>query len=278
MERIRFVEKLFFMLKQIKFREKLIQYTTNGKGPCIFLVHGFLESREIWDDFSKSLQKEFQVIALDLPGHGQSESVAENHSMKLMADVVKEVFLAENIEQAVIVGHSMGGYVALQFASENERFLRGIVLFHSHANADTDEAKENRRRTINIIKQNKSGFIRQFIPDLFDQKHIADYTESVQKLQGIAAKMDPDAIISALSGMRDRESQLQYLLLSEIPVFFIIGKQDSRMPYNQILAQAVIPSHSEVLLLEDVGHMGYIEAYEKTLNAIRHFTMRCTKG
>ena len=87
--------------------------------------------------------------------------------------------------------------------------------------------------------------------------------------------MSPEAIIAALAGMRDRESQLQYLLLSEIPVLFIIGKQDSRMPYNQLMAQAVIPSHSEVMLLEDVGHMGYIEATGKTLQALRHFALKC---
>jgi pimeloyl-ACP methyl ester carboxylesterase len=195
--------------------------------------------------------------------------------MQLMAECVKEVIQSENIKQAVITGHSMGGYVALQFAAENENMLRGLVLFHSHANSDSDEAKENRRRTINIVKQNKGGFIRQFIPDLFDQRHVAEHSGKIEQLQEMAATMSSDAVIAALSGMRDRENQLQYLLLSEIPVLFIIGKQDSRMPYNQIMAQAVIPSHSEVLLLEDVGHMGYIEAPGKTLQALRHFTLKC---
>jgi len=263
------------MKKIIQFQNKNIAYQISGNGPAIVLLHGFLESKDIWDDFTQPLQKDFLIVAIDLPGHGESDSFAEIHTMKLMADVVKEVFRAENIEQAVIVGHSMGGYVALQFASENENFLKGIILFHSHAHADTDEAKENRQRTINVVKKNKTGFIRQFMPDLFDHRHIADYTESIHKLQEIAAKMNPDAIIAALSGMRDRNSRLHYLKLSEIPVFFIIGKQDSRIPYNQILTQAVIPSHSEVLLLDDVGHMGYIEAPEKTRNAIRHFAIRC---
>jgi pimeloyl-ACP methyl ester carboxylesterase len=195
--------------------------------------------------------------------------------MKLMAEAIAVVFKAENIELAVIAGHSMGGYVALQFAVDNEEQVSGLVLFHSHANADTDEAKENRRRTINIVKQNKGGFIRQFIPDLFDQRHVANYSDAIQKLQEQASLMTPEAIIAALEGMRDRPNQLQYLLLTEVPVLFIIGKQDSRMPYNQLLAQAVIPSHSEALLLEDVGHMGYIESPVKTVQAIRHFAMRC---
>lgn len=263
------------MEKKVLFNERQIAYKISGNGPVIVLLHGFMETKSIWEDFTGKLTDSFKIVAIDLPGHGASESVADVHTMKLMSDVVKEVFTAEDIVDAIIVGHSMGGYVALQFASEHENLLKGLVLFHSHANADTDEAKENRRRTINIVKQNKTGFILQFIPELFDQKHIGKHTGAIQKLQEIAGSMSPESIIAALAGMRDRESQLQYLLISELPVLFIIGKQDSRMPYNQVLAQAVIPSHSEVLLLEDVGHMGYIEAFEKTLDVVKHFSIRC---
>jgi len=263
------------MKKTVQYCHKNIVYQISGSGPALILLHGFLESKAIWDEFAETLEKEFTVIAVDLPGHGESELIDETHSMQVIAGAVKEVLQAENINQAIITGHSMGGYVALQFAVDNEEMVKGLVLFHSHANADTEEAKENRNRTINIVKQNRGGFIRQFIPDLFDQKHVANYTGVIQKLQDVASLMTPEAIIAALSGMRGRPNQLQYLLLTEIPVLFIIGKQDSRMPYHQLMAQAVIPSHSEILLLEDVGHMGFIEAPGKTLQALRHFAIRC---
>lgn len=263
------------MGKIVRYQHKNIAYQISGSGPALVLLHGFLESKAIWNDFTEILQNVFTVIAIDLPGHGESELIGESHSMQLMAESVKAVLEVEKIEKAVIVGHSMGGYVALQLAVENKEMIKGLVLFHSHAKADTDEAKENRRRTINIVKQNKGGFIRQFIPDLFDQKHVEKYTQEIQKLQDMAALMTTEAIIAALAGMRDRPDQLQYLLLAEVPVLFIIGKQDSRMPYTQLMAQAVIPSHSEMLLLEDVGHMGYIEAPRKTLQALKYFAMRC---
>jgi pimeloyl-ACP methyl ester carboxylesterase len=263
------------MKKNTQYQQKNIAYQISGNGPALVLLHGFLESKAIWDDFTETLQHDFTVIAIDLPGHGESELVDETHSMQLMAAAVKSVFEAEKIEKAVIAGHSLGGYVALQFAVDNSEMIKGLVLFHSHANADTDEARENRRRTINIVKQNRVGFIKQFIPDLFDQKHVEKYTAEIHKLQDTAAHMTPEAIIAALSGMRDRPNQLQYLLSTEVPVLFIIGKQDSRMPYTQLIAQVVIPSHSEMLLLENVGHMGFIEASGKTLQALRHFAIQC---
>jgi pimeloyl-ACP methyl ester carboxylesterase len=263
------------MKKTVQYQNKNLVYNVSGHGPALVLLHGFLESKAIWDDFTEILQNDFTVIAMDLPGHGESELIEKTHGMQLMAATLKTVLEAEKIEKAVLAGHSMGGYVALQFAADNEELIKGLVLFHSNAGADSEEAKENRRRTINIITQNRVGFIKQFIPDLFDQKHLEKYTAEIQKLQDIAALMSPDAIIAALAGMRDRSNQLQYLLLADIPVLFIIGKQDSRMPYTQLIAQAIIPSHSEILLLEDVGHMGYIEAPNKTLQALKHFAIRC---
>jgi pimeloyl-ACP methyl ester carboxylesterase len=263
------------MKKHVQYLKKNIVYRISGRGPAIVLLHGFLESKEIWDDFTESLQKDFTVIAIDLPGHGESELINEIHSMQLMAGTVKFVLEAEKSKQAVIIGHSMGGYVALQFAADNEESVKGLVLFHSHAGADSEETKENRSRTINIVKQNRGGFIRQFIPDLFDPKNVAEYSAAIQKLQEHAALMSPEAIIASVSGMRDRSDQLQYLLLTKTPVLFIIGKKDSRMPYAQLLEQAAIPSHSETLLLDDVGHMGFIEASRKTLQALMHFAMRC---
>ena len=263
------------MKKSIHFQNKNIFYHKIGQGPAIVLLHGFLESKAIWDDFKDILQKDFTVVAIDLPGHGESGMIAETHSMQLMGQVVKAVLTAENIEHALVVGHSMGGYVALQFAVENQGQVTGLVLFHSHANADSDVTKEIRRRTIAVVQQNKGSFIKHFIPDLFDQKHLANYKREIQKLQDMADSMVPEAIIAAISGMRDRPSQLQYLLLTKTPILFIAGKQDSRMPYNQIIEQAVIPSHSEILLLDNVGHMGYIEAPAITLNALKHFAIRC---
>ena len=263
------------MKKAVQFLSKQISYSISGSGPALVLLHGFLESKEIWDDFTAILQKEFTVIAIDLPGHGESELLGEKHSMSLMAEVVKSVFEAEKIEKAVIAGHSMGGYVALQFAVDNEKLLNGLVLFHSHANADSNEAKENRQRTIEIVQQNRGSFIRQFIPDLFDQNHVDKYSHAIKKLQDTAARMTPEAIIAALSGMRDRLSRVDYLAEAKIPVLFIMGKQDSRMPYHQLMIQAENPVHSEILLLGDVGHMGYIESPGITVQALRHFSMRC---
>lgn len=263
------------MNKTFDFQNHTISYDIAGSGPAIVLLHGFLETKEIWSEFSEALSSEFTVITLDLPGHGNSETLAEIHSMKLMGEVVKTLINLLGINEVVIAGHSLGGYVAGEFAMNFPQLVKGLVFFHSHAAPDTDEAKENRRRSLNIVKQNHAGFIMQFIPDLFDQKFVDNYRTQIEMLQSRASGMKPEAITAAIAGMRDRAGSLPYLFTTEKPVLFIIGKQDTRLSYNVVLTQALIPAHSEVLLLDDVGHMGYIEAPKQTMQALRHFAQKC---
>jgi pimeloyl-ACP methyl ester carboxylesterase len=252
-----------------------IHYCREGNGPAILLLHGFLESLEIWDDFASSLSKEFTVVRIDLPGHGKSNNFSEVHTMDFMAGCAKAVLDHLGISDCLLAGHSMGGYISLAFAENYPGIAKGVVLFHSQAESDSDEARENRRRTINIVKMNRSGFIRQFIPELFDPRNIYKFALQIENLIRIASEVNDEGIIAALEGMKERKGRLGLLSSIDIPVLFILGKQDSRIPYDKVIAQAIIPEHSEILLLENVGHMGFIEAPEKTLQALRHFALKC---
>lgn len=263
------------MSKTFDYQNHTISYSISGNGPAIVLLHGFLETKEIWDDFAKYLSYRFSVVVIDLPGHGNSDMFSEIHSMSFIAETVEAVLKHVGIKEIVIAGHSMGGYIAGEFAMKYPAMVKGLVFFHSHAAPDTEEAKENRRRSINIVKRDHAGFLKQFIPDLFDQKFVEDYREQIAVLQDCAAGMTAEAIIASMAGMRDRAGSLPYLFTTETPVLFIIGKQDPRLSYNVVLAQALIPAHSEVLLLDDVGHMGFIEAPRETMQTLKHFAMKC---
>ncbi|MBN1339311.1 MAG: alpha/beta fold hydrolase, partial [Bacteroidales bacterium] len=135
----------------LAFNRGKIHYSDTGTGPAIVLLHGFLESLEIWDDFTKELSKEFRIIAIDLPGFGKSSDVAEVHTMEMMAKAVYEVLSHLNTGQVVITGHSMGGYAALAFAASHPEKMKGLVIFHSHAAADSEEARINRDRAIRAV-------------------------------------------------------------------------------------------------------------------------------
>jgi pimeloyl-ACP methyl ester carboxylesterase len=252
-----------------------LHYCIEGNGPVIVLLHGFLESLEIWDEFASVLSKEFSIVRIDFPGHGKSDNFSDVHTMEFMASCVKAVLDHRNICNCLLVGHSMGGYVSLAFAENYPQFAKGIILFHSQAAPDSAEALENRVRTINIVKKNRSGFIRQFIPDLFDLRNISKFSGQIKDLVHIASEVNDIGIIAALQGMKERYGWTELLSVSDLPFLFIIGKQDSRILPKLVMDQALIPKHSEVLLLENVGHMGFIEAPHKTLQTLRYFALKC---
>jgi len=261
------------MNQTIIHNNKKIHFTDQGQGDVIVLLHGFLGSLHIWNDFSHDLSTHFRVIAIDLPGHGSSD-VIEDANMESLAETVKAVLDSLQIGSCLIAGHSMGGYVALQFARQYPQLLRGLCLFHSHGSADTEEAKENRRRTINIVQLNHDGFVRQFIPDLFAETNLVRLTTTINRLQEFAAGISVDGIVGSLEAMRGRSGGIELLQNIEVPVLFIAGKEDPRIPVQKIMSQALLPSHAEVLMLSDVGHMGFAEAPEKILPVLRDFAAR----
>lgn len=261
----------------ITFQSQPIHYKVEGLGNVIVLLHGFLESLEIWDDFSKELSATFQVVTIDLPGHGESGDLGEINSMEMMADSVDAVLNHLKIKQCVVAGHSMGGYVAIHLAEKHPEKVKGFGFFHSHADTDTAEGKQNRDRVITILRKNYISWVNQFIPDLFAEKNKSLYPEQIKQLQTIAGTMKAPSIIAAQAGMRDRESKLAFLAEAPQPVFFILGKDDSKMAVSKALEQSVLPKHCEVLILADVGHMGFIESKEATLNFLHCFASRIYK-
>ncbi len=259
---------------RVLYQNKKISYFEKGKGDTIVLLHGFLENKSIWENFVNELAKDFHVVTIDLPGHGVSESLGPVNEISAMADAVNTVLQYLRVSKAIMVGHSMGGYVSLAFAELFQKKTAGVVLFHSHASADTPDAKKNRERTIELIRESRVEFIGRFIPDLFAAPNRKRFADRIEELKKEAHSISKENIISALRGMRDRRDRLMVLRQSDYPVLFIGGRQDKRIPVDKLLAQVKEPSHSELLLLQHTGHMGWLEQEKITMDAIHSFAKR----
>ncbi|MDR1951280.1 MAG: alpha/beta hydrolase [Bacteroidales bacterium] len=259
------------MIQKINYRR-----SKNSKKPLV-LLHGFMESQAIWDRFFDALGTERCVITLDLPGHGQTLQNADICTMPLMAECVKSVLDAENIEKAAIVGHSMGGYVALEFAHLFPERTACFGLFHSQAAAESEQGKANRNRVLELLKQNKKGFISQFIPDLFAPEHVEKFQNDIQNLIDIAQAMTVENIIAAQLGMRDRACRLNTLKTAGKPVFFVQGKHDKRCTDELIFSQIQLCNHAEVLYL-NCGHMGFLECEREVLEFLKNLWFCADEG
>ena len=262
------------MDKVHQFANGSINYRSTGSGKTVVLLHGFLEDLSIWNKFSEALSENYRVISIDLPGFGKSSVFDDIHTMEFMAEGVHAILEVEKIDSCVMVGHSMGGYVALAFAKTFKEKLKGLVLFHSQAAADDEQGRMNRDRTIAIVNSDHGHFIHGFIPSLFCETRVGEYENEIDDLRKTSMKTASKGITAALAGMRDRKDSLEFLSKIQIPVFFIIGKNDPKMPLAKIMDQVSVPPNSEALIIDKVGHMGFIESGDLTYSALEHFIER----
>ena len=257
-------------MQTILYQGKKVAYSCKGKGSALVFIHGFCADSRMWDDFAP-LFPNHKFICVDLPGFGQSE-LQHTSSIEEMAATVFAVLKHLKIASYVLIGHSMGGYVILMMAQQNAAQLKGLCLFHSHPFADTDEKKVNRQKSIDFIHRNGHiHFVKQLIPTLFSFDFSKGYQFEVNKLIFNASKYKPEGIIAALNAMMDRPDQSETLKNLEVPVLFIIGKEDAAIPHELNLEQIHLPKQADIQILSAVGHMGMFEAKQKTNKIIRNY-------
>lgn len=236
---------------------------------CVVLLHGYLESMLVWDEFVDLLKKNLRVVTLDLPGHGVSMINGEVHTMEYLADCVALTMDALGIDKYSVVGHSMGGYVALAMLDKYAKHLENITLLSSTTSADSQEKCDRRRREIELIKAGKKNTLARLVPHVGfaaqNVNRLKDYIEDIRELILIS---EDEGVIAILGGMIERKSRGEQLRDSSIPHLFIFGRHDYYIP--QEVADEMIEQdpNAKVVWLEESGHMGFYEEPEKCAEAI----------
>lgn len=239
---------------------------------CIVLLHGYLESLLVWDDFVPLLYKQLRVVTLDLPGHGISVVTGECHTMEFLADTVAEGLKALGIQRCTLVGHSMGGYVALAFCERHPDMLDGLVLLSSTPNPDTEEKAENRRREIALVRAGKKEMLARVAPAAgFAEENRTRMADAIEDLTEQVFVTEEEGIVALLNGMIARKDQNEMLRRTKVPVLFILGRKDNYIPVEA--AEKMVADHPEarVVWLEHSGHMGFLEEPEATAKELLDF-------
>ena len=244
-------------MKTTHFKNTKISYTDQGKGNAVILLHGFLENSTMWDYLAPVLAKKNRVICIDLLGHGQTDCLGYIHNMEDMADAVHQVISELKIRKAIIVGHSMGGYVALAFAELYPEMMKGLVLLNSTSRADSDERIANRTRAIKAVKQNYTAAIRMSISNLFSEENREKLIAQIEWVREEALQNPLQGIIAAQEGMKLRKDREVILHFSTYPILLILGKKDPVLNYEENVEQ--IDGTKVKLISFNDGHMSHIE-------------------
>lgn len=262
------------MNKTAVYEGKNISYQTFGKGPAVVLLHGFGEDGNLWGKQISFLESSFQVIVPYLPGSGSSELV-EDMRMEGMAGSIHFILQQEKVEQCTMVGHSMGGYITLAFAEKYPHLLDGFGLFHSTAFADSEEKKISRKEGIKHIEEKGAlSFLKKFVPNLY-----SSYTKETRisviedHINGVSY-LSKAALISYFQSMMERPDRTHVLQQNKMPVLFVLSKEDTAIPFQDVLKLASMPYISYIHILEHSGHMGMIEEPEKSNRLLNDFLLK----
>jgi len=248
-----------------------IFYEDSGKGsPPLVLVHGFPLDSRIFADQATSLSKDRRVIRPDLRGFGQSQSSAPSFSIASLADDLDALLKDIDALPCVLGGLSMGGYIALAFATKYASDLKGLILIDTRSEGDTSDGKAARDKMVASLKQGGSRAIAdQMFPKMLAPQNQS--TEVGARARNIMESQRPETIERALIAMRDREDYTSILPSIVAPTLVLVGENDTIAPPD--LAKklhAAIPN-SILQIIPNAGHLSTMEQPQAVTQAIREF-------
>lgn len=258
-----------------QYKEANFYAEDQGRGPALIFLHGFLENSRMWSKLMEDLPSTYRKISLDLPGHGRSDNLAYVHQMEEMAELVMALVKHLRLKRFVLIGHSMGGYVALAFADKYPDYLRALVMMNSNARADSDEKKLNRDRAIALVKRNPRSYVRSAIPLLFRPKNRVALREEVRLVKEQALETSAQGIVAALEGMKQRLDREMILAFAPYPILFVASKKDPVLDF-QMLKEQFHYDAVQPLILED-GHMAHLENPQELQAGLRSFLLSLRK-
>lgn len=237
----------------------MLHYTTSGSGKeTLVLLHGFLENSLIWRDLEPFLSKEFSIVKIDLPGHGNSPRIAEVQTMELMAAEVKKVIEHLGISQFHLLGHSMGGYISLAFTEKYPSLVKTMTLFFSSFLADTDEKKEQRKKSYRVIQDAFPHYVNAGVVNYFNANELDLLRKKIDFAKEVALSTDPLGALACAKGMVERPNRKTVLENFNGKILVIAGNHDNAVNTEKTIKNLPDRTNIKSYIL-DCGHDGHLE-------------------
>ena len=253
-----------------------LHYRVSGEGRPVLLLHGFGEDGSIWEHMEKELRNYFRVYIPDIPGSGLSEMLPSNPgstpSLEQLALTVKALIDKEQLPPLPVIGHSMGGYLALALAETHPQLVTKLGLFHSTARADSTERKAMRTKALELIERKGAAwFLREVTPNNYSTGWREKNPETMRSILDKLSSFSDAAIIGYYQAIMNRPDRSDLLKKFSGPVLFIAGKEDQAVPLQQTLSECWLPRISQISILPETAHTGMLEEPERSGAALLRF-------
>lgn len=254
----------------VTHKNSQVYYSSVGEGNTILLLHGFLETSEMWTDFIPQLSKNNRVVCVDLLGHGKTDSIGYIHGMGDMADAVFSVLKALKVENITCIGHSMGGYVALALAEKYPDLIENLCLMNSTFEPDDNERKVLRARAARMASDNFETLVRLSFTNLFPKSSRIKFKDAFENALEIGLRTSKQGFIAGHKGMAIRPDRFETFRAFKGRKVIIIGEKDWIVD-KTILMEKVKDTTIETVVFSE-GHMSHIENKSELTYFLKHFS------
>lgn len=255
--------------------DQLAYFDAGTGSTTLLLIHGFGEDHTIWEKQIQFLSAHYRIIAPNLPGvHCKTLPLHHSQlpSMRNYVEVLHELMHHLEIDNYYVIGHSMGGYIGLAFADYYTNHVMGLGLVHSTTYADSEAKKASRMKVAEFIEEfGTLKYLETATANLFGEAFKKANSDQIQNIIDSAAEISESTMIQFIMAMRGRKAFTHLLTQQNIPIWMIAGKQDIAVPFEDSKAQLDLLPENNYVVLDEVGHMGMLEASEKINQAIYQF-------
>jgi 3-oxoadipate enol-lactonase len=250
-----------------------LDYSDNGSGIPLLLIHGYPLSRVLWEPQISGLADAARVLAPDLRGHGGSDPGPGLYSMSVLADDCRGLLDALGINRPVVLGGlSMGGYVVFEFYRKYPQRIAGLILAATRAGADSPEAKANRDKAATTAREKGVGaIVETMLPKILSPKSYQSQPELVTCVRKMMASTSLAGVVGDLAAMRDRSDSTAMLAQIDKPTLILHGTDDQLISPAEAQAMGATIPNARLHILPEAGHLLNLEQPEAFNEAMRRF-------
>ncbi|MBK7969294.1 MAG: alpha/beta hydrolase [Bacteroidetes bacterium] len=237
-----------------------IAYDDMGEGTPIIFLHGFPFNKSMWKDQYDYLKQNFRVIAPDLRSFGNSKDDSSELSMDLFANDLIALMDDLKLDKVTVCGLSMGGYIALNAIQRYPERFDTIILCDTQCNADTEEGKAKRYKSIEEIKsKGTSEFTEGFLKNAFHPDTLTSKPEIVSDTRTMMLSNSIQAFTHGLKALAERKDTCSKLDQINVPALIICGSDDTLTPVSKAQYLHENIKGSQLSIIPKAGHISNME-------------------
>ena len=244
-----------------------------GEGKPLIILHSYWGNHVLFDHLASVFSTNRMVIRIDLPGHGKSGAPPGDYTFEKFAVILNELLIRLGISGTVsMIGHSMGGYTALAFATGYPERMASLVLMHSPINIADVQSIKQRDREGRLLQKGKRDLLLQLtIPSNFAPENIGSMGDTIELLNQTSDMVTIEGALRSIYAINHRRNSMHALQNAVYPILIIIGKYDNVYSAEVQLNEAGQIPNAEVLLLNHSGHLGFLEEEDLVVKKLGKF-------